>query len=674
MKKIKTQLISAFSIVCISCLFVAMCISCFISSKMISSETQYKYSNQIEAYSAKIDGYMKVQGNTITTIDNYLETMSIFDNKIVLSYLTEELKRNKSTSDIYVGLMDKTFLDGSGWIPKDDFDCTTRSWFKNAINKKDLCYGAPYFDLTTQSMCVAISKPIIRDNKTIGVVSLDVNLGVLAETINESKGNKDIYGFVVDKTNSIIVHPNKEYMPNDDKSTNIESIIGNTFSNATKIESGNEVYNTSKLKDYDGVDRFFMYTAIPSTEWKIGLAIPSSVYNYSVRILILTFIAIIAVASIITYIIGHILGVKIAKPISILTNTINDVKNLKLTNDEKSIEYRNIKSPNLETDTICKSVNALRTNLINIVVELRWASNKVLDGSLNLSNILTESETSIGEVSSTLSQIVKAIESEAEDSQHGIEQLSDLSDEINNAAQDTNILEEISTITSEHVHKGISCIELLSSKIQDTALAQNKATQNVESLAEKSISIGEISNTISEIATQTNLLSLNASIEAARAGEYGKGFSVVANEIKKLSEQTANSTGSIIGIIQEIQKEIGLTKSNMDIVEKSTIEYIGKMNETKNVFLEINDKVNIMTQSVSSLVNSINKVNEHKIEVIKSFSDISAATEETSASSQEVLNSMEIQESNISQLSTLADNLNEITLALNSIIDTFNID
>ena len=672
MKKIKTQLISVFSIVCISCLFVAMCISCFVSSKMISYETQYKYSNQIEAYSAKIDGYLKVQGNTINSIDTYLGTVPTFDNSNVLSYMTEQMKTNKATSDIYVGLMDKTFLDGSGWIPKDDFDCTKRGWFKNAIKKNDLCYSEPSFDLTTKSMVVTISKPIIRDNKTVGVVSLDVNLNVLSETFNESKNNKDIYGFAVDNTNNIIVHPNEEYMPKDEKSTNIENIIGNTFSNATQNEAG--VYNTSKLKDYDGINRFFMFTTIPSTGWKIGLAIPSSVYNYSLRTLIITFIAIIAIASIITYIIGHILGEKMARPISILTATINDIKNLKLTSDEVSIKYRNIKSSNIETDTICKSVNSLRTNLINIVVELRWASNKVVDGSLNLSNIVSESEISIGEVSSTLSQIVKAIESEAQDSQHGIEQLSNLSDEINSAAEDTNTLDELSTITSEHINKGISYIELLSSKIQDTALAQSKATKNVDSLAEKSISIGEISNTISEIATQTNLLSLNASIEAARAGEYGMGFSVVANEIKKLSEQTANSTGSIIEIIQEIQREIGLTKSNMDIVERSTIEYVNNMNETKNVFLDINNKVNIMMESVSSLVNSINRVNEHKNEVIKSFSDISAATEETSASSQEVLNSMEIQESNISQLSTLADNLNEITLALNSIIDTFNID
>ena len=672
MKNIKRQLISVFSIVCIGCLFIAMCISCFISSKMISSETQYKYSNQIEAYSAKIDGYLKVHGNTINTIDNYLETMTEFNNEKILSYLTDEMKKNKMTSDIYVGLTDKTYLDGSGWIPKADFDCTTRSWYKNAINKKELSYGNPYFDLTTQSMCVAISKPIVRENKTIGVVSLDVNLKVLAETINDYKNDKDIYGFVLDSDNNVIVHQNEEYMPKDEKVTNIESIIGKGFSNTKEVTKG--VFNTDKLKDYDDADRFFMFTTIPSTGWKVGLAIPSSAYNYPIRILISTFIVIIVIASIITYFIGHMLGVKIAKPISILTATINDIKNLKLTNDEESIQYRNIKPSNIETETICNSVNSLRANLINIIVELRWVSNKVVDGSSKLSDVVSENVASIEDVTKTLAEIVKAIESEAKESQYGIEQLSSLSDEIYIATEDTNTLAKLSTVTAEYIDKGISSVGALASKIEGTALAQSEASKNVDILAEKSVSIGEISNTISQIATQTNLLSLNAAIEAARAGEAGKGFSVVANEIKKLSEETATSTERIIQIIQEIQKEIGLTKSNMDIVEKSTSEYVGSMNETKDIFVDINNKVDTMNKSVISLVDSINKVNEHKEEVVKSFSDISAATEETSASSQEVLNSMEFQEVNINQLSSLTDNLNEITLVLNNIIDTFNID
>lgn len=674
MKSIKKQLISVFSIVCIGCLFIAMCISCFISSKMISSETQFKYSNQIQAYSAKIDGYLKVHGNTITTIDNYLETMPEFNNEKVLSYLTEEFKKNKSTTDIYVGLMDKTFLDGSGWTPKADFDCTKRVWFTEAINKNDLCYGDPYLDLTTETMAVAISKPIVRDNKVIGVVSLDVDLKVLAETVDESKSSNGIYGFAIDGKNNIIVHPNEDYMPKEDKSVNIENVLGNAFSIAAEIKSSNGVYNTNKIKDYDDVERFIMYTTIPSTGWKIGIAIPSSIYNSSLRILVITFVCIIVIASIVSYIIGHILGMKIAKPISILTSTINDVKNLKLTNDVASIEYRNIKPSNIETETICKAVNALRVNLINIVVELRWASNKVVDGSSRLSDVISESVASIEDVSRNLSQIVKAIESEANESQRGIERLSELSDEIHIATEDTNTLAEISTTTSEHISKGIECIELLSNKIQDTVLAQSKVIKNVDILSQKSVSIGEISNAISEIANQTNLLSLNASIEAARAGEYGKGFAVVANEIKKLSEETASSSKSIIKIIQEIQREITSTKSNMDIAGKYANEYVDNMSETKNVFVDINNKVIVMNQSVSSLVNSINKVNEHKNEVIKSFSDISAATEETSASSQEVLSSMELQESSIAELSTLADNLNEITLTLNNIIDNFNLD
>lgn len=673
MKNIRAQLISIFTVVCIISLLVTMGISCFISSKMIYSETQYKYSNEIEAYSAKIDGWLKVHGNTINIAANYLETMPTFDNQSVLSYLKGEVKKNKAISDIYVGLPDKTFLSGLGWIPKSDYDCTKRAWFQNAMKKNDITYGDPYFDLTTQSMCVAISKPISRDNKIIGVISLDVNLGVLAETINQSN-NTSTYGFVLDNANNIIVHPNKEYMPKEDKSIDIKTVIGNVFDNATKVNGGKEIYTTSELKDFDGTNRFLLFTTIPSTGWKIGLAIPSSTYNYSIKILIISFTIIITIASIITYIIGHILGVKIAKPISVLTTTINDVKDFNLGNSEESTKYKNIKPSNIEINTICKSVDELRNNLINIALKLRETSIKVVDESSNLSGFVNSSVNSIEDVSLTLSEIVSAIESEAQDSQYGIEKLCNLSDEINSAAEDTKILDKLSTATSEYVHKGISFIELLSSKIQDTASAQSNASKNVEILAEKSISIGEISTTISDIATQTNLLSLNASIEAARAGEYGKGFAVVANEIKKLSEQTSESTESIIGIIQEIQKEIGLTKSNMDVVEKSTVEYINDMNETKSAFLDINNKIDLMIQSVSTLVQSINRVNEHKNEVVRVFSDISAATEETSASSQEVLNAMQFQENNISQLRFLSDNLNEITLVLNNIIKTFHID
>lgn len=134
-------------------------------------------------------------------------------------------------------------------------------------------------------------------------------------------------------------------------------------------------------------------------------------------------------------------------------------------------------------------------------------------------------------VTSSLGEISTAIDSEANDSQEGIEKLAELSNEITTASAAVDGLNVLSQNTTTDSMIGIEQINILAKKISDNGVAQQKVVNNVSSLAEKSKSIGTISDTISEIASQTNLLALNASIEAARAGEFGKGFAVVANEI-----------------------------------------------------------------------------------------------------------------------------------------------
>lgn len=134
-------------------------------------------------------------------------------------------------------------------------------------------------------------------------------------------------------------------------------------------------------------------------------------------------------------------------------------------------------------------------------------------------------------VTSSLGEISTAIDSEANDSQEGIEKLAELSNEITTASDAVDGLNVLSQNTTTDSMIGIEQINILAKKISVNGVAQQKVVNNVSSLAEKSKSIGTISDTISEIASQTNLLALNASIEAARAGEFGKGFAVVANEI-----------------------------------------------------------------------------------------------------------------------------------------------
>lgn len=668
MRSIKTQLVSSFTLVCITCLLITMGISCIVSSKMISSEIEHKYSNQVEKYSTEIDGWLKVQENRINITTNYIENMPTLDNAKILEYLITEFKRNNEISDLYVGFMDKSFLDGSGWVPKADYDCTQRSWFKNAVDKNDVYYG-PFFDLTTESMCVSISKPINKDGKIIGVVSLDVNLNVLAEIVKKAENSEGTYGFILDNKNDIIVHPNKDFMPKNEEYKNISDLIGNGFEVAKLIEDTDKSYTTSKVKDYDGVNKYIIFTTIPSTEWKIGIAVNSNTYYASIKILVKLFIIIIILSSIVTYVIGNLLGFKISKPISIVTKELDTIKNLDLVNKDFGV----IKSNNKELNTTYKSVKALRKNLTKVVSSLQKTSIMVVEEGTKLSGFVNENIDSISKTSKTISEIAAAVESNAKDSLYGVEQLSKFSVEIESAVENTEVLDKLSRTTTENIYKGIACIDMLSNKIKVTASAQNDATKSVDLLSDKSSSIGDISKTIVDITRQTKLLSLNASIEAARAGEHGKGFAIVANEIKKLSEQTEMSTKSITNIINEIKDEIKTTKYNMDVVEKSTSEYIINMEETKGIFVDINDKISNMMHSISSLVKSMSKVNDNKNEVTKVFGEISAVTEETASSSQEALNAIEVQELNMEKLRELFENLNKITLSLDNIINDFSI-
>ena len=670
MKSIKTRITLILSSVSGLCLLAAILISSYTSYNMLITQNNQKYMLQAQKYSSDIDGWLQVQGKIVDEMADSILSRKTLDKAEMLSYITSKTKSNSNTTDVYIGLSaDKTFLDGSGWAPPKGYDCTTRGWYKTAIDKGTLVYGSPYFDAASQQMVAFIAKPLVKDGQTIGVISMDLNLGTLSKIINSSITNDGTYAFLLDSENKIMVHPNEAFKPTEKESKNIKDVLNGKYQ--FLISDTGKTLN--KISDYDGVERYFTISKINSAGWSIGFAVPASVYIKPLKNLIYIYVAVIILSILIAVIVSFFAGKKIADPILAVTKLVNKIHGLDLTQNDETGKTEAVLKYKDEIGVIANSVFELRVKLHEIISELSGVSKNVVSESLIVTTSMNETIKSIEDVSKTVSEIASAVNEEAKDSQIGIEKLDVLSNYIDDAVTDAGKVKSLSITTKDNSLKGISCINQLSERMEDSNSALAKVSENVTLLAKKSEFIGTIVNTINAVADQTNLLALNAAIEAARAGETGRGFAVVADEIRKLAEQTSESTKEIKRIIEEIQSEISTAKNNMDNVEKSSQKSSEAMSETGTLFESINSDVSQMYISIGQLADCISNINTNKDDVVNSFNGISAATEETAASSEEVSASMEEQTAAMETIDNSMDKLKSIIVELDEIVKQFKI-
>lgn len=663
MKSIKKKLIIVFASICTICLFVSMAINSYMSYTALEKNQSEKYTIETEKYISNINGWLNKNAQIIDTLQTGLESMPDLNRTQVKNYLVAATNKYADTSDIYMGFANKEFIDGSGWKPDSKYDCTARGWYKLAVEKDGVAISTPSLDLSTKAMVVTISAPIKRNNQLVGVVSMDLSLQVLLDSLNQlSQNDQGVSLFLTDNNDNIIVHPNAAYLPLEEASVNAKDILDGAY---TKLDKAEAKYPT--LIDYDGQKKHLIVSPVETTGWKLGLLIPDKVFNGVLTELIIVSAIIILMSLIVVIAVAFFAGQSIAKPIIVLTEIINRTKNFELA-DHQNEPYKKILSDKTEIGTIAKAVSELRYNLLNIAVRLKAAAAQIQNQSEEVKLSLDGNIKSIKGVTHTLGEIATAIDSEANDSQEGIEKLSVLSYEIANASLAVDALKDISTHTSKDSLTGMNHINILSEKIGNNGAAQQKVSKNINSLSDKSESIGSISATISDIAAQTNLLALNASIEAARAGEAGRGFAVVADEIRNLAEQTATATSGIAQIIKQIQDEINYTQNNILIVEHTTMECVESMEDTHEVFKTINNAVTNMTESVATLSKAISEVNTNKEKVVLTFTDISAASEEIAASAQEIFSSVERQEESTLVIGTLVNSLEGVVSDLEKIV------
>ncbi len=345
---------------------------------------------------------------------------------------------------------------------------------------------------------------------------------------------------------------------------------------------------------------------------------------------------------------------------------------LKAGNGDLSVRTK-LKSKD-ELGILAGSFNKMLGNIQELLMKTKYLSNEVRDSSSEIQTTINTVTIGNKEVAKSIEEIAQGATSQAKSSSDSVEAMSILANKIDDAS--TGLKTTIRLIESIIGMSGRSkgTIKSLKESFGENVEATNVVNDSVQLLAEKSSSISRIIGTIQDISGQTNLLALNAAIVAARAGEQGKSFAVVADEIRKLAEQSSKSSKEINNIISDIVALVDTTTKTISGTNKAINKVNDSVDATQEIFSEINNDVDTVSGLITELGSKFNEVNQIKEQVLTEIESISSVSEETAAATEEIAASVYQQTQSIEDINDKVAKNNKIMDGLNESIDVFKLD
>ena len=310
-------------------------------------------------------------------------------------------------------------------------------------------------------------------------------------------------------------------------------------------------------------------------------------------------------------------------------------------------------------------------NTRKLIVEVEGIVNVVNVSAEDVEGVSGQLEQFSNGILNALEEIDIGVSQQANDAQDCLVQMDNLSQVIEEVTEDIGKTADNSESTKEVVTKSISTMEVLSNQTKDTIEITSKVKEDVKLLEVSSNEIKKFVAIIADIAEQTNLLSLNASIEAARAGEAGRGFSVVAEEIRKLADGSRQAAEEIGRVVENIEKQTNDTVETAMRAETIVEEQAETVNATKKAFHKIYDATEEVIASVDNVKVKVKGMDKERGGTLEAISSISAVSEQTSASSSNVFAIAENQKDTVSLLTKASNELKSNMEELKQAVSVF---
>ncbi|WP_353095926.1 methyl-accepting chemotaxis protein [Tissierella praeacuta] len=619
--KLKNRIILFTTLLCILSILSISAVNFNLSIGKLEKEVREKSQLETTSIAKDVDKWMALQKNSLYEVISGIIVTNNFEYNYACNYLKKATERNPGNI-YYICFSDQAYLEPTGFKP--DYDPTQRDWYIGAMESDDFYMSEPYVDAKTNDMIVTLARAFKTIDGKEGVMSTDIKIDYLLDLILNVNIGGDSYAFLIDNNGNLLTHINQEFKPNEGKYININSVLDGNL--VRFMEKDNLKIRDRKLKDYDGIDRFFLFGDVLESNWKVGLAISvedaiGTVDNVIFYTILTTII--VLVLSLITSI---YMSNSIIRPIVETVKIAENIGNLNLLDkiNEKDLNRK---------DEIGQMYNSYE----NIIIKLK-SFMKSMEESIN-TNYQIYKETV---------EKLKFLVSQAEDTSATTEELSAGMEEATAATisvkESTNDIDKALTDFAQKVEEGALTSNEISNKAGDLNIQFTKAKDSTMSIyintrkdieeainsSKKVEEINTLSNAILEISEQTSLLALNAAIEAARAGTSGRGFAVVADEIRKLAENSHETVGEIQSVTQSITKAVEQLVNNtnglINFLEKDIMndyelmmEAIKEYKEDGSVLNNILSELSATSEELSATINQVSS----------SINDISITVEES---------------------------------------------